>query len=434
MRIALFLNDMIAFDRNKGIQKESRIPSGKIMSIKDCKDLFPLVDWSGKTGGAVWHDAIAQNSERLTLAFIQQAVEMGASVANYLEMNNLIIENGTLKGCVVFDSISESTVKITAKSVVITGGPHNDRLLGIHQNKNDIQKDWAKAINIIVKKELLNDTAIGLTGEKDFVDNDAILKKKGRFFFFVPWRAHTMIGTTYAFDSSNNGRVKAEKQDVEEILAEVNSIFPEAELSLQDVGKVHAGLVPAYSHGREENDEVQLVKETEIFDLGKKIINPVKGLFAVKSVKYTTAPIVATDIAKEVSKFLGTKYQNDKMGVPRKKFPPVEGKLKTLGKYADISARYGVDIDKVLPYLTEDTDLICVSPPVYAGEIDYFVVEEMAANLSDVVFRRSEIATAECPAREVLDRIAKRMGTYFDWDQNRINKEIKTVEDAFNWN
>jgi len=434
MRIALILNDFIALDRNKNVSEECKIPGGTVISLEHCKELFPLLDWSGRNGCAVWYDAIAVNSERLILSFIQQAAKMGASVTNYLEMKEIIVESGVLKGCVVFDSIGKKTLMLRGRTVVVTGGSCNDRLLGFHQNKNNIQKEWAKAVNVIVKKELLGDTAIGLTGENDFVDNDAIIKKKGRFFFFVPWRGYTMIGTTYKFDSSHHEQVGANQVDVEEILEEVNDIIPAAALSLADVSKVHAGLVPAYSPEHNKEQDVQLVKETEVYDLGNKIINPVPGLFAVKSVKYTTAPIVAMDVAKTVSLFLGRKYQEKDDGSSVENFSPRNGTSGDFNGYAIISARYGLDCEAVMQYLDEDNELLCNKPPVYEGEIDYFVDKEMARTLSDVVFRRSEIATAECPHHDILLRIAERMAEHLKWDQKRIETEVKQVKDSFSWN
>ncbi len=434
MRIALYLNDIIAFDRNKGVSEQCKIPTGKVLSINACKELFPLVNWYGKTGGAVWYDGLAVNSERLTLAFVEKAVKMGAIVANYLEIKEINIENGLLQGCEVYDSIEEKVFSIKGKTVVVAAGAHNDRLLGKHLDDKQLQKDWARAVNIVVKKKLLRDTAIGLTGETDFVDTDAIIKKKGRFFFFVPWRGYTLIGTTYTHDQSHPSQVRATQVDIKEILDEVNTIFPQAELSLSDVTKVHTGLVPAYPQKKCENSDVQLLKETEISHCGNNVVKPVGGLFSIKSVKYTTAPVVAINVVKKISEFLEIKLPV-KYIVPQKtNSTSMPNKLIDFAGYPTILSRYGSNCEKVLQYLEKDRELLSDNPIIYKKEIDYFVHEEMALNLRDVVFRRSEIATAECPQHDLLIKIAQRMAVHFGWSQERIETEIKMVIDTFSWN
>ncbi|MBM9602706.1 glycerol-3-phosphate dehydrogenase/oxidase [Desulfopila inferna] len=431
MRLALLLNDVISFDRNRGVRQECRIPAGEILSLEECRKQFPLIDWTGKTGGAIWHDAIALNSERLTLAFVQQAVQLGATVANYLELKEILVEAGKAVGVRAYDSVSGNDLLIKAEALIISAGSNNDRLLGRHQNKRDMQKKWAKAVNVVVKRKLLDDTAIGLTGEADFTDKDAVIKKNGRFFFFVPWRGYTMIGTTYSFDK-NTSAVKADRGDIEDILREVNDIFPGAALTLDEVGNVHAGLVPAYSHASRK-DEVQLVKETEVADLTKKVVNPIQGIFTIKSVKYTTAPLVAFSTAKKVAAYLGFPLPK-KIQFSLNPSGAEENKAENSHAHGRLlQDRYGSLSGKVGKYIAADNDLLCADTPLYGGEVKYFIKEEMARTLSDIVFRRSPVASAECPSTKILTLIAERMALHLDWKEEKISREIKEVENAFDW-
>ena len=212
-------------------KRNAGYPAGEILPLSRCKELFPAIDWNGMTGGSVWHDAIALNSDRLTLAFVKEAVKNGATVANYLALQELLVENGSVKGCRAVDTLRNEQVIINARTVVITGGAWNNSLLKTAQVSEEKQTHWAKAVNIIVRKSLFQKYAIGLTGEVDYQDQDAVLKKKGRFFFFVPWRGYTMIGTTYKRFDGPPGQIKADRQDIEEVLTEVNAIYPAAQLS-----------------------------------------------------------------------------------------------------------------------------------------------------------------------------------------------------------
>ncbi|MGE3190940.1 MAG: FAD-dependent oxidoreductase, partial [Vicinamibacterales bacterium] len=75
-RVALALNDLIAADRNAGIDDPGlRLPAGHVVSREECLRLNPVVDPAGVTGGAVWHDYQMRSADRLNLAFVQGAAE-----------------------------------------------------------------------------------------------------------------------------------------------------------------------------------------------------------------------------------------------------------------------------------------------------------------------------------------------------------------------
>ena len=426
MRIALLINDLISFDRNWGVSLMSKIPRGKFLSINDCKEIFPNIDWGGKSGGSIWYDALALNSERLTLAFLHEAYNNGTSLANYTELKQILTNNGAVQGVVSYDSIRKLKFELQAKTVVIASGVDNDRLLGSHQSKRHFQRHWARAINIIVRKKIVSDTAIGLTGNVDYRDRDAIIKKKGRFFFFVPWRGYTMIGTTYTF-KSNDEVIKASRCDLENILAEINHILPTANLKIEDISNVHVGMVPAYDYN---GGEIQLLKQTEISDLSNNITNPINGLYSIKSVKYTTAPVVAISISRMLSDYLGKPYKEDKITSNN----PNENDIPNdKNNRLDIWKRYGKNSKLVSKYISSNKKVICNDPLYYEGEIDYFIEEEMAVKLSDIVFRRSDLASAERPKKETLYKIAEKMSDHFHWDSERITREVDSIEAKFSW-
>jgi glycerol-3-phosphate dehydrogenase len=432
MRIGLMLNDCIAFDRNKGIKKECRIPSGNILPLSQCKELFPAINWNGMTGGSVWHDAIALNSDRLTLAFVKEAVRNGASAANYLEMQELLVENGSIKGCRAFDTLSNEQVTINARTVVITGGAWNNSLLKTAQVSEGKQTLWAKAVNIIVCKPLFKKYAIGLTGEVDYRDQDAVLKKKGRFFFFVPWRGYTMIGTTYKRFDGPYGQIKADRQDIEEALSEVNAIYPAAQLTFEDVTNAHAGLLPMSSLHGDKNGDVQLEKETMVMEYGDGVKAP-KGLLSVKSVKFTTAPVVAIETCAKVTRFL-QRMEKTALSTEASSSSFISEKYNASPQFVFLEDRYGKESVNVLPYVMNNREKVSIDPPLCLGELDFFLQEEMALKVADVVFRRSELATAECPSDEVLRKISAYLGKQLGWDEQRVEAEIHEVKEHFIWN
>jgi glycerol-3-phosphate dehydrogenase len=53
MAAGLFLNDWMSWDRNRSLTPENSIPSGEILSARECLNLFPELEKKGLTGGAV---------------------------------------------------------------------------------------------------------------------------------------------------------------------------------------------------------------------------------------------------------------------------------------------------------------------------------------------------------------------------------------------
>lgn len=427
MRIALRLNDLIGWDRNRGVSASRRLPPGKIIPRSEAKRLFAGISSGEPTGASLWYDALAVNTERLTLSFILAAVDLGAQVANHAEAIEIVVAENRVTGVVVLDRENDRKLTIPARTVVNAAGPWLDRAMRPVESCRSSRCNWAKAVNIVVKKSFWEPYAVGLTGEPEFSDRDAVLKKKGRFFFFVPWRGYTMIGTSYKSFAGTPGELRPEMADIEELLREVNRMYPSAALTSADVTRVHVGLVPMLGDNDAPNREVQLVKESEIIACGAG------GLFAIKGVKYTTAPKVAQSAGKLLGRYLSRAYgwRPDRTG-RQAKTATAAGVGETLpGPYRFLEDRYGPRAGLVYGYILSNDRCISEDPPLYLGEIDYFLAEEMALTLSDVVFRRCELASAECPDEETLSVIARHMAEARHWNETRFHDEIRAVQKTF---
>jgi len=423
MRLGLLANDLVGFDRNRGVAAANRLKRGRVMARKELLLLFPDVVEEETSGASIWYDAIAVNSERLTLSFVREAAACGATVANYVEALELttVGEERVVRVC---DRLSDERLEIRASCVVNACGPWAEALVSGVSSSAAAPTSWAKAVNIVVKKELFPGYAVGLSGEEEFADKDSVLKKKGRFFFFVPWRGYTMIGTTYKPYSGSMDNVHPDGADVEEILSLINGIYPAGKLKKVDVSFVHAGLVPMTEGMEIGGAEVQLEKESLIVDHGLKN-NGMTRCYSIKGVKYTTAPKVAaqlTAILCGVLQHSSTDTGDGPGGLENAHLP---------APLAYLESRYGKETPAVLAYVERSDAILCRDPMLLAGEVDYMVAEEMACKLSDVVFRRSELATAELPSTEVLTAIAEQMGTLLDWDETRIAGELGAVKAVF---
>lgn len=434
MRCALWLNDLIGWDRNAGVKADRHLPPGKIIPRTQALQLLAGISSGKPCGASLWYDALAVNTERLLLTFIQTAVELGARVANYAEVTRILFEGGRVAGGVVLDRASGREVTVRARTVVNAAGPWLGKILNVSGLSEISASGWAKAVNIVVRKSFWGPYAVGLTGEPDFADKDALVRKKGRFFFFVPWRGYTMIGTTYKPFAGPPQNLRAETSDIEELLREVNSIYPAAALTPADVTQAHAGLVPVAADCAGLVPEMQLVKESEIIDHG--VADSMhRGLYSLRGVKYTTAPRVAMAAGKLLCRYLAGEYAWRPLRLERSSTAATMGGDPgeiVPAAFDFLEERYGRPrAALVYRYVQHNDRRISLEPPLYLGEIDYFLAEEMALTLADIVFRRCELASAQCPTAEVLQAIARHMAPARNWDEQQIAKEVRAVLDMF---
>lgn len=450
MRLAFAIYDIVAFDRNSGIAPENRLPCGGRIGREEVKRVVREIPEDNLTGGAVWYDAIAENSERLILEYVREATRYGAVVANYCEVEEVTKQQECVTGVVARDVLSGSTVDIGCGNVVNAAGPWLDRLGNGGEISN---QQWSTAINLVVKRKLFHKYAVGLEGFTDYTDKDAIIKRGKRLFFFVPWHGdYTMIGTTYKPYKGKIDDFSLERHDLQEVLNDVNKIYPQGDLLMDDITFFHGGLLPMAEaddyNADKEQDTVQLDKSSKILSHASN--GGIKGLFSIKGVKYTTAP----DIAEKVLK---TMVKEDRLRPPEKgcytdlarlqqsdlkdfgpvinklgsRYQPIRNHLKSIyGDYwrkvfrylaAEDGLKAGWESDDRQLWISEKKDLLVV-------EVLYFIRQEMACTLSDVVLRRSSLGSAECPDQAVLTRVAEIMGRELNWSDEDCERQISNVK------
>lgn len=441
MRLAFGIYDLVAFDRNMGLEPKNCLPCAGALSRDEVKRVVSGIKEDNLTGGAVWYDAIAYNTERLILEYVKEAARYGASPVNYIHAEELEATNGRVGAVLAKDLISGQKIRIGCRCVVNAAGPRFAQFS--NSNKELTGQRWATAVNLVVKKRLFEKYAVGLEGYTDYTDQDAIIKRGKRLFFFVPWlNKYTMIGTTYKPYRGEIGDFSLQREEISNVLADVNKIYPQADLTMEDVTYFHGGLVPR-TEAEDEQDErqadsVQLDKSSRIIDHGG--LGEIKGLFSIKGVKYTTAP----DIAQKVLKIL---KKDEHLGIPKNgscrvdcsQLPDFDRIVEKLGgRYeklrTHLRSRYGGYWRELFCYMdmennweADDTLWISTEPPLLKVELLYFIREELAHFLSDVVFRRSPLGSAECPEEKTLHAVADIMARELGWSHKERESQIDKV-------
>lgn len=438
--IALALNDLISCDRNFLRDSQKHIPRGKVISAQECQQLLPNIARADLTGGAIFYDAQVYNSERLTLAFLRSAWHSGADIANYVEVQGFVHDGQSIKGVQVKDTLSGEQFEISAKTVVNTSGPWVNRVLSkFNGSVLPAPVNFAKAMNLVLRRQLFDTYAVGLYSQNNFHDPDSIVNKGSRLLFVAPWRGKSIVGTAYSVFDGNPDNWSVSEAEIQEFIDALNQAYPEAKLTREDVALVHSGLLPRTNIN--DMGEPVLAKQYQIHDHSQ---DGCEGLFSVVGVKYTTARDVAQKVIDRIFQSWG------------RKVPPSQsastslygGKIEQFGDFLAqaidqhahqvaeptiqrLVYNYGSEYAQILNYCTNFPDSHPDSA-VLQAEVLHAVRQEMAQNLSDVVFRRTELGSAGNPGYEKLKVCAEVMGKELGWTTAKTEQEVQQVNDSFN--
>jgi len=445
LAVALVLNDLVAWDRNRGLDHRNRLPRGHTVSAAQCLKMIPSLDPGRISGGAIWYDAMAVNTERLTLSLVEAACAEGATAANYVQAVDYLISRASVMGVRATDVLTQRELEIRSKLVVNAAGPWTESLADtVPGLKALMPSSWSLATNVIVNRRLFGDYAVGLSvGE--YTDEDAVFRKGTRDLFFVPWRGGTIIGTFYNRFSGDAESCRIGSADIHRMLAEIKNAYPSADLGPDDICFVHAGLLPTVRGSRGPSADIQLMKRPVFVD--SEAHGSFAGLLSLVGVKYTTAPQIAEDVVHAALAKLGRRRVSD--GTT---FLPA-GTQKTTSTTAQVAEtaskrpwengmsvmaehlgmRYGPKLGAVMEYCLNDEGQrsIDADHSILSGEVTYAVREEMAQRLSDVIFRRTDLGTFGYPGREAIERCARIMSRELGWTSDRMRSEIDATEQVY---
>ena len=445
MAVALLMNDLVGFDRNQSPDPQKRLPNGRILSREELLQMVPGLDPHGLTGGVLWYDCQTYNSERLLFSALHSATAAGAELANYTEVTGFLKEGNRVVGVRATDQFTHDAFEVRAKIVLNSSGPWVDRVLAL-VNGRTFTRNFApsKAMNLVVRRQLIPTYAVGVSSKFEFKDADAVLSKGSRLFFITPWRHYSVIGTTHLPLKGSAEDFRITEQDVQEFVDQVNEAYPAAAIKRNEITRYYGGLLPM-DQTASKNGQVTLVKHYQIHDHAAE--DGVEGLVTVVGVKYTTARDVAAKSIDAVCHKLGGKHPAGKTH----ETPLHGGQIDRFDEYvsregarrlhglSEASIRhliqnYGSSYSEVLEPHKEMAQWgkpVSAATEVLRAEVLYGVRQEMAQKLTDVVMRRTELGSGEYPGDAAVHECAAIMAKELGWDEARVKQEIQELKAGY---
>ncbi|MBM4319352.1 MAG: hypothetical protein FJ125_05160 [Deltaproteobacteria bacterium] len=261
---------------------------------------------------------------------------------------------------------------------------------------------------------------------------------RGRHLFFVPWRDHTLIGTTDKDHEGNPDEYRVSRQSIMELVSDVNEVFAKGDLSHDDILLAYGGLRPLVEE--QVQGTYQSSRKYEIYDNEQ---DGLPGLFTVEGGKYTTSRNLAAAVLERVGKKLGRRLPRPLTArqhlhgcnIPDLKAFLDEAQQRYRGRFAErtidyLARHHGTEYPEVLRLAEQEPAL--AEPLTGDGEILAEVVwsvqHELAFHLDDVLFRRTGLGTLLHPGSEVLRRAGERVATLLGWDGAQLEAELARTE------
>ena len=434
--IGMFLYQLVCLGQNSRLKDTcKKVPGWKMLTKNQVEDYVHGIELDGITGGAIFYESHMQSSERMTLAFIMSAANNGASVANYVRTDSFIRNENKVKGVCVTDLLTGKNHEIYAKCVINAAGPWIP-LLNKELSTKKIVTAFSKGAHIVTS-QITIDAAIALTTKKK---NQGFINRGGRHIFIIPWRNHSLIGTTYDAYEGELDRVRPTEQDIEELISDINAASGCNVLDRSQVKYSFAGIYPLIDN--KINTKVyQGTGEYQIVDHAES--DGLDGVVTVFGAKYTTARLLAEKALNKIQRKFSrsiSKCKTRTLALPCGDIDNISNfREAKKNQYAELLNKnviehlvtyYGKDIDDLIAYVQRDPDwgkLLSADYPDIEAQIIYAIEHEMAYHLDDILFRRTGLGTLGNPGMDVIERCADIMSQTLQWDAETRQSEIDHV-------
>jgi glycerol-3-phosphate dehydrogenase len=420
----LTLYDWLSYDRNQLDDPDQHMTAHRAISAEKARALEPALAEMKLAGALLYYDCQMYSPERLGLECLIDAVAHGAVVANYAEAVSFETGGDGVGAVKVRDGVGGGEARLKARLFVNAAGPWADRLLELIGGGEASHKlIRSKGIHVVTRA-LTNGRALTVS-------------HKGGHFFVLPWREHTIIGTTDSVFTGKPDDLSVSAEEIDTFLAFVNGGIPGLNLSPDDVVYAYAGLRPLVDDG--SKDSYNASRRAEIVDHGAE--GGPSNLLSAIGGKWTTSREIAQKCVDLIGQKLGaTGKACDTADAP---LPGATGRFRafverTTVKNRELSAsivenlsrNYGARADEVTALAKAEPALAkCVSQrlPDIAAQVTFAVRSEMAMTLDDVLFRRTGLGTLGPLEPYAVNIAANIMADELGWGEDEKQRQIASI-------
>ncbi|MGQ3388232.1 glycerol-3-phosphate dehydrogenase [Bacillus velezensis] len=413
------------YDYLAGVKKSER---RSMLSAKETLQKEPLVKKDGLKGGGYYVEYRTDDA-RLTIEVMKEAVKFGAEPVNYSKVKELLYEKGKVVGVLIEDLLSGKEYKVYAKKIVNATGPWVDELREKDHSKSGKHLQHTKGVHLVF------DQSVFPLKQAVYFDTP-----DGRMVFAIPREGKTYVGTTDTVYKQKLEHPRMTVQDRDYVVSSINYMFPELNITADDIESSWAGLRPLIHE--EGKDPSEISRKDEIW-------TSQSGLITIAGGKLTGYRKMAEHIVDLVRDRLKEEGGQDFGGCKTKTMPIsgghvggsknfesfVEAKTKDGLKIGlsqetakQLAIRYGSNVENVfsrIEGLKDEAEKRQIPVRILA-EAAYSIEEEMAATPADFFVRRTgrlffDIKWVQTYKTAVIDYMSDR----FQWNDETKEKHTE---------
>ncbi|MBW1879919.1 MAG: glycerol-3-phosphate dehydrogenase/oxidase [Deltaproteobacteria bacterium] len=402
----------------------------------------PALTTEGLSGAPLYYDCYTDDA-RLTLETALDAAAVGATVATWAKVVSFVKETtGRVVGAVVEDGLTGELKEVRAPAVINATGPWTDRTISMSKplSTGSLLRP-TKGVHIVVERDKLpvNNAVVCFHPTDD------------RPLFAIPWEECTYIGTTDTDFDDEPGTEAATLEDVDYLIAAAARYFPDHPIHHDDVLSTWAGLRPLMKPPSVESD----IEESSV-SREHQIIVGRDGLITIAGGKLTTYRRMAAETVDTAVKLLRLSDQlPGGVTEPNTDREPLPGAVgwpddddheavaaqvhKAGGGRIDINTArllantYGMLSIDIARMTAKDPELavpLVEGRPEVLAQVDWAVREELAATVSDVLHRRTQVYFKD-PGQgmDAAEQVAARMATLIGWTEAQKAHSLQDYRD-----
>lgn len=383
--------------------------SSRILSKEETLERLPTIKTEGLRGGVIYYDGQFDDS-RLLINMVTTAFEKGATLLNYVRVNELTKDgDGFVNGVVVRDALTGETWESKGKVVINATGAFTD--------------DIRRQADQTVKAMIAPSQGIHLVFDRSFVAGDSAIMvphtSDGRVMFAIPWHNHALIGTTDTPVQHAELEPVAMEKEIDFILTTA-ALYLAKKPTRADVLSVFAGIRPLVKSN--EGGNTAALSRDHTIHIDKS------GLLTICGGKWTTYRRMAEDCVNQAAVLA---YLPERVSVTERL--NIHGFHANAEKFGNLAV-YGSDALGIQAIESEDATLAAALHPAlpYTGaEVVWAARREMAMTVEDVLARRTralflnaKAALAMAPG--VADLMQRELGESDAWK----TAQLKTFQET----
>ena len=414
IKIGLILYD--TFGRAGGT-----MPRHEFWGRKKTRAHFPAMNSDVKFT-ASYFDASMESPERLSIEVLADAlIRDNANAVNYVSLVGQRDDKILLR-----DELSGEEIVFEADLVINATGPWTDMtnaLLG----ESTKYMGGTKGSHIVVENEELLEAC---DGREIFFEN-----KDGRIVLMYPLLGRVLIGTT-DIKVDIEQPIECTEEEIDYFIDLVKLVYPDITVSREQIVYRYSGVRPLPAA---DDLSPGFVSRDYRIELTKPMSSGF-GLLSLVGGKWTTFRALGEHLANEAMKLIRVTRKTSTTELPiggGRNFPKNDSERQSwlnthsgdVGKERaqQLLDRYGTGAESLIAKIAEQGETILPGGEYSDIEIQHLVETESVSQLSDLVFRRTNIGFVGEFEKGLVDRLASISAEALGWKKSEQKAQLSSI-------